>query len=89
MIVLARRTTEGASWHVQVSLSQTCMWYQRLGDDNDLDAADLDDIQPFLAQMDTTDFGRIQYLTPAIHVSETAPRWTCRLPARGHTKRSG
>jgi hypothetical protein len=28
-----------------------------------------------LAEMDTTDFGRIQYLTPALFLSETPPRW--------------
>src|SRR5579864_3123843 len=50
MMALARRTTEGGSWHVQVSLSQTCMWYQRLGNDNDLEAADLGDIQRFLGK---------------------------------------
>ncbi|MBV9322796.1 MAG: CoA transferase [Chloroflexi bacterium] len=75
MTALARRATEGGSWHVQVSLSQTCMWYQRLGDDNDLDAADPGNIEPFLAEMDTPDFGRIQYLRPALHLSETPPRW--------------
>jgi hypothetical protein len=75
MTALGRRATEGGSWHVQVSLSQTCMWYQRLGDDNDVDAADPGNLQPFLAEMDTPDFGRIQYLTPALHLSETPPRW--------------
>src|SRR5579864_8650328 len=29
--------------------------------------------------MDTQDFGRIQYLTPALHLSETPPDGTCRL----------
>jgi crotonobetainyl-CoA:carnitine CoA-transferase CaiB-like acyl-CoA transferase len=82
MTALARRATEGGSWHVQVSLSQTCMWYQRLGDDNDVAAADPGDIQPFLAEMDTADFGRIQYLTPALHMSETPPRWD--LPPARH-----
>jgi crotonobetainyl-CoA:carnitine CoA-transferase CaiB-like acyl-CoA transferase len=75
MVALARRATEGGAWHVQVSLSQTCMWYQRLGDDNALEAADPGDVQPFLGEMDTTDFGRIQYLTPALYLSETPPRW--------------
>jgi CoA-transferase family III len=75
MVALARRATEGGSWHVQVSLSQTCMWYQRLGDDNDMDAADPGDIESFLAEMDTEDYGRIRYLTPALHLSETPPRW--------------
>ncbi len=75
MAALARRATEGGSWHVQVSLCQTCMWYQRLGDDLDPAAADPGDVAPFLAEMDTADFGRIEYLTPALWMAETAPRW--------------
>jgi hypothetical protein len=80
MIALARRAREGGSWHVQTSLSQVCSWYQRLGDDNDPAAATMNpnnpgDIQPYLAQMDTDDFGRIEYLTPALHLTETEPRW--------------
>jgi crotonobetainyl-CoA:carnitine CoA-transferase CaiB-like acyl-CoA transferase len=75
MTALSRRAAEGGSWHVQVSLCQTCMWYQRLGDDNDASTADLGDIEPFTAVMDTSDFGTIRYLTPAVHMSETPPRW--------------
>src|ERR1700677_1365764 len=75
MVALARRATAGGSWHVQVSLSQTCMWYQRLGDDNDPAAAEPGAVQPYLAEMDTADFGRIQYLTPALQLSETPPHW--------------
>jgi crotonobetainyl-CoA:carnitine CoA-transferase CaiB-like acyl-CoA transferase len=81
MIALARRAREGGSWHVQTSLSQVCSWYQRLGDDNDPAAAamqaayDPEVAGPFLAQMDTPDFGPIEYLTPALRLSETQPRW--------------
>jgi crotonobetainyl-CoA:carnitine CoA-transferase CaiB-like acyl-CoA transferase len=80
MIALARRAREGGSWHVQTSLSQVCSWYQRLGDDNDPAAAamnpnDRTDVQSYLGQMDTEDFGRIEYLTPALHLTETEPRW--------------
>jgi hypothetical protein len=75
MMALARRATEGGSWHVQVSLAQTCMWYQRLGDDNDLDSADRGDVEPYLAEMDSQHFGRIRYLTPALAMSVTQPRW--------------
>lgn len=75
MMALARRATEGGSWHVQVSLAQTCMWYQRLGDDNDKDRADQGDVGAFLAEMDTPHFGRIQYLAPALAMSVTEPRW--------------
>ncbi len=81
MMALARRATEGGSWHVQVSLCQTCTWYQRLGDGNDAAAAHLGDVEPFTAVMDTDDFGTIRYLTPAVHMSETPTRWTL-PPAR-------
>src|SRR5262249_36485785 len=40
MVALARRATEGGSWHVQASLCQTAMWYLRLGDDIDAGAAE-------------------------------------------------
>ena len=75
MTALARRATEGGSWHVQVSLCQTCMWYQRLGDGNDAGAPGLGDVEPFTALMDTADFGPIRYLTPAVQMSETPPHW--------------
>ena len=75
MVALARRATEGGSWHVQVSLCQTCMWYQRLGDECDPDAARPVDVDRYLAEMDTGDFGRIQYLAPALHMSESPPHW--------------
>jgi crotonobetainyl-CoA:carnitine CoA-transferase CaiB-like acyl-CoA transferase len=82
MIALARRATIGGSWLVQVSLARTCMWYQDLGDDNDRDDADPGDVSPFIAEMDTADFGRIRYLTPALSMSETMPRWD--LPPSAH-----
>jgi hypothetical protein len=75
MIALARRATEGGSWHVQASLSQTSMWYQRLGDDSDMDRADPGDVREFLDVMDTEHFGRLQYLRPALSMSVTTPRW--------------
>ena len=38
---LRRRATEGGSWHVQVSLTQTAMWYLRLGTSSPGDLASL------------------------------------------------
>jgi crotonobetainyl-CoA:carnitine CoA-transferase CaiB-like acyl-CoA transferase len=80
MVALARRAREGGSWHVQTSLAQVCSWYQQLGDDNDPAAAvlaeyDPEAVRPYLDQMDTGDYGRIEYLTPALALSETQPRW--------------
>jgi crotonobetainyl-CoA:carnitine CoA-transferase CaiB-like acyl-CoA transferase len=76
MAALARRSVEGGSWHVQVSLSQTSTWYQRLGDDLDPGAAAPLDVTPFLSpEVDTEHVGRISYLSPAVTMSETPPRW--------------
>jgi hypothetical protein len=80
MVALARRATEGGSWLVQASLCQTATWYQRLGDDNDVTSAQLGDVSAFTDVMDSPDYGRIRYLTPAVHLSETPPRWD--LPPR-------
>ena len=38
---LRRRATEGGSWHVQVSLTQTAMWYLKLGVHSGSDLAPL------------------------------------------------
>jgi len=59
------------------------MWYQRLGDDNDMDAAEPGSVADFLAEMDTPEFGRIQYLTPAVQLSETPPHWDLPPAPRG------
>jgi crotonobetainyl-CoA:carnitine CoA-transferase CaiB-like acyl-CoA transferase len=76
MVALARRAAEGGSWHVQVSLSQTCSWYQELGDDNDAGAAiGADDVGTFLVETDTEAWGRISHLAPALSMSATPPSW--------------
>ena len=75
MVALARRATEGGSWHVQVSLCQTSTWFQSLGDDVDPAAAPHLDDTAFLDEMDTPAVGRISYLRPAVTMSETPPRW--------------
>jgi hypothetical protein len=83
MLALARRATEGGSWHVQVSLSQTCSWYQSLGDDNDkANATELGDLSSFVVEMDTPHWGSISYLAPALAMSVTPPSWD--LPPSPH-----
>ena len=44
---LRRRATEGGSWHVQVSLTQTAMWYLRLGMNSN---AEVEQIAPMGAE---------------------------------------
>jgi crotonobetainyl-CoA:carnitine CoA-transferase CaiB-like acyl-CoA transferase len=79
MTALLRRATEGGSWLVTVSLSQTSMWYERLGHALDPSAAGSTlDVTPFLEERDTP-YGRMTYLRPALRMSETPPHWA--LPA--------
>jgi crotonobetainyl-CoA:carnitine CoA-transferase CaiB-like acyl-CoA transferase len=84
MTALARRATEGGSWLVQVSLSQTSTWYQRLGDDVDHAAVTGPiDTSAFLSdEVETPHVGRIRYLRPAVTLSETPARWD--LPPAPH-----
>lgn len=75
MIALRRRAVEGGSWLVRVSLSQTSMWYYRLGTDLSPNEADeSSDIGPFVEERDTG-YGRMHHLSPALHMSETEPAW--------------
>ncbi|MCC6387026.1 MAG: CoA transferase [Dehalococcoidia bacterium] len=76
MIALRRRATEGGSWSVRVSLSQTSMWYYRLGTDLDRNAATgLGDVTPFLESRETG-YGYMTHLRPPLWMHETKPHWT-------------
>ncbi|MGC0077613.1 CoA transferase, partial [Ralstonia pseudosolanacearum] len=81
MAALARRLTEGGSWHVRVSLAQTAHWLRGLGRlDHGLGAADprYEDIGPWL-ETAASGFGPLTALRHAGQLSDTPPRWT--LPA--------
>ena len=77
MRALARRATEGGSWHVRVSLTRTAMWVMsipRVSADAapiGLDPAALD---PWLIEMDTK-WGRLTRLGPIARMSATPLRW--------------
>ncbi|HEX5939393.1 MAG TPA: CoA transferase [Dehalococcoidia bacterium] len=75
MMALRRRAAEGGSWLVRVSLSQTSMWYYRLGHDLDASAAPEPlDASDYLEER-STGYGRITHLRPPLRMSETQPRW--------------
>jgi len=75
MEALRRRAREGGSWHVRVSLTQTSMWYMRLGHDLDrARASGLGDAKEFLAQR-ATPYGPMRFVAPPLRMSETPPRW--------------
>ncbi len=76
---LLRRATEGGSWHVRASLSQTGMWLRRLGrlDESAERAPGLSpgDVAPWLLDS-ATPFGKLRHLGPVAELSETPPRWS-------------
>lgn len=84
---LERRATEGGSWHVKVSLSQTGMWLTRLGERYDPDGATgLDRPERFVTASDTA-WGRLEHLGPIIEMDRTPPSWD-RPPAPLGTHRA-
>ena len=75
MVALARRATEGGSWHVRLSLAQTGRWLQSLGQiEGGRRAPDvtLDDVRDCLETVESP-FGRVLGTSPAESLSETPP----------------
>ena len=80
LVALERRTREGGSWLVRISLAQTGRWLTGRGQvpEGELPAAQ----EEFMAQeierwsMATeTPMGRLRHLGPVVRLSETPPRW--------------
>ena len=83
---LRRRTLEGGSWHVQVSLARTAEWLYSLGRVEDgLDQADVtrDDIADLLERSESG-FGRLSAVRPAAQLSETPCAYTRPSVPPGH-----
>src|SRR2546423_14018918 len=84
MVALARRTQEGGSWLVRISLAQVGKWIVDLGE---VPAAALRDIPAeFTASelerwstVSETPSGRLGHLRPAVQLSETPPYWGAAL----------
>ncbi len=77
IVALARRATEGGSWHVRVSLAQTGHWIRNLGrvaDGLACPESPLDAVRDRLEQIDSG-FGRLTTVRHAAVMSETPPRW--------------
>lgn len=79
MIALRRRAIEGGSWLVRTALTQTSMWYVRLG--ADLDRATghgLGDTSAFVEEVPAAGeatYGPYTRLAPPLQMSETQPHW--------------
>jgi hypothetical protein len=83
MAALARRATEGGSWHVRVSLAQTGRWLQSFGQiPEGWKAPDvtLEDVRDCLATVES-EFGRVLGVQPAEALDET-PAYFALPPTR-------
>jgi hypothetical protein len=77
MLALARRTTEGGSWHVRVSLTRTAMWIMslpRVAAEAVPHPVDPVEIAPWMIEMQTA-WGPLRRLGPIARMSATPPRW--------------
>lgn len=75
MVALARRTREGGSYEVRVSLARTGMWLL----DTERVPGEASGLRPeelarWMTSTETAE-GVIQHLAPVLELSETAPRW--------------
>jgi len=83
MVALARRASEGGSWHVKVSLAQTGRWLQSFGllpDGQRAPGVALDEIGDCVASVQS-EFGRVLGVQPAEELAET-PAFYALPPAR-------
>jgi crotonobetainyl-CoA:carnitine CoA-transferase CaiB-like acyl-CoA transferase len=77
MAALARRATEGGSWHVRISLAQTGHWMRGLGRVADGLACpdqNFDAVRDRLEELDSG-FGRLTTVRHAAAMSETPAHW--------------
>jgi crotonobetainyl-CoA:carnitine CoA-transferase CaiB-like acyl-CoA transferase len=86
MLALARRAREGGSWRVRVSLCGAAMFVQRLGLLADWSAAP-GRLEPAALEKayvyEQGCYGDLRTLGPALHMSQTPPRWSRPSPALG------
>ena len=89
LVALQRRTREGGSWLVRISLAQTGNWLVGHGQ---IPEAGLKDVAAeFTAEeldrwsmASETPVGRLQHLGPVVQLSETPPRWARPSVPLGH-----
>lgn len=80
MVALARRTREGGSWLVRISLAQVGRWLVERGE---VPEAELKDVPKEVTPAElerwsmtsNTPVGQLQHLGPVVRLSETPPRW--------------
>ena len=81
MVALARRTREGGSWLVRISLAQVGRWLVERGQVPEAELKDVPgeftpaELERWSMTSDTP-VGRLQHLGPVLRLSETPPRWS-------------
>jgi crotonobetainyl-CoA:carnitine CoA-transferase CaiB-like acyl-CoA transferase len=91
MVALARRTRDGGSWLVRISLAQVGRW---LIDRGQVPEAELKNVPKEFtpaelerwSMMSNTPDGKLQHLGPVIQLSETPARWDRPTVPLGHHK---
>jgi crotonobetainyl-CoA:carnitine CoA-transferase CaiB-like acyl-CoA transferase len=89
MVALARRTKEGGSWLVRISLAQTGRW---LVDRGEVSAAALKGVAKEFPQAEIDRWsiesaapaGKLRHLGPTVQLSETKPHWARPSVPLGH-----
>ncbi|WP_233833286.1 CoA transferase [Paraburkholderia sp. ZP32-5] len=83
MVALARRATEGGSWHVKVSLAQTGRWLQSFGllpEGQRAPDLKLDDVRDCMSTV-SSEFGNVLAVQPAEQMEQT-PAFYALPPSR-------
>jgi crotonobetainyl-CoA:carnitine CoA-transferase CaiB-like acyl-CoA transferase len=89
MVALARRTREGGSWLVRISLAQVGRWLVAQGEvpESELKNAHKEfkpeELERWSMTSDTP-VGRLRHLAPVLQLSETPPRWARPTVPLGH-----
>ena len=91
MVALARRTKEGGSWLVRISLAQVGKW---LVDRGQIPESDLKNLEKEFtpeelerwSMVSKTPVGRLRHLAPVVGLSETPPYWDKPTVPLGHHK---
>jgi crotonobetainyl-CoA:carnitine CoA-transferase CaiB-like acyl-CoA transferase len=75
LAAIAKRSTEGGSWHVRASLARTAMWFDDLGPR--CDPAGASGLAPATESMleTQTGYGVVRHLGPVARLSATSARW--------------
>ena len=89
MVALRRRTQEGGSWQVRISLAQVGRWLVERGQvsEDTLKNATKDFMPAELerwSMISHTPVGRLQHLAPVLRMSETPPRWARSMVPLGY-----